>query len=68
MACRSLERGNKAAEEIMQNTGADRLQVTVMRLDLSSLKSIKDFVSEFKKSELLGVIISSHLLDKSPKL
>ena len=51
MACRSVERGQKAADEILAETGAPADLVSVMKLDLSSLKSVRKFVEEFKNSK-----------------
>ena len=54
MACRSLERGKKAAKDVIKETGVSEHQLAVMTLDLSSLKSIQNFVEEFKKSKFIG--------------
>ena len=51
LACRSLERGRRAAEEIKKETEADDSRVPVMHLDLSSFQSVRKFVTEFKQSE-----------------
>ena len=52
LACRSIQRGETAMEEIIKVTGVERSQMEVMELDLSSLDSIRKFVTEFKKSML----------------
>ena len=53
MACRSLEKAHRAVEEIKNATGVDDDRVPIMQLDLSSLKSVYKFASEFKQSELI---------------
>jgi len=50
MACRSLERGRAAAEEIKQKAGVDDSQLIVMKLDVSSLSSVRSFANNFKTS------------------
>ena len=47
MVCRSRERGEAAQKEIISRTGNSF--VHLMMADLSSQKSIRDFVAEFKK-------------------
>lgn len=48
MGCRSLERGNAAAEEIKaQLSGADSGSLTVMQLDVSSMASVRQFAAAF---------------------
>ena len=49
LACRSLERGDKAAMEIRSQV--ENAQVSVYFLDLSSLTSVRKFVHDFIKSE-----------------
>ena len=55
LACRSVERGEAAAAEIGRRvpdgTLGDRLPV--LHLDLSSIKSVKNFVQEFKKRKYI---------------
>ncbi|HEU5267157.1 MAG TPA: SDR family NAD(P)-dependent oxidoreductase [Jatrophihabitans sp.] len=46
LACRSTARGQAAAQEIIATTG--RTGVTVMKLDLSSLASVRTFVQAFR--------------------
>ena len=54
MACRNLDRANKAAEEIKSlNANAS---VRVMKLDLASFESVRQFakeVSQFSTSKVL---------------
>lgn len=45
LACRSIARGNAAADEIAEATGST---VTAMELDLSSLASVRAFVGDFQ--------------------
>jgi hypothetical protein len=54
LACRSLDRARHAADDIKSRTGTDDSQLIVMHLDLNSLQSVRQFVTEFKKSELLS--------------
>jgi len=54
MACRSLERANEAKKEIVtdlkaSNPNFDENKLKVMILDLSSLKSVKEFAINFTK-------------------
>jgi NAD(P)-dependent dehydrogenase (short-subunit alcohol dehydrogenase family) len=58
IAVRNLEKGNSAAEKIRkQNEKAD---VSVMRLDLANLASVKDFAEEFKnKYSRLDLLINN---------
>ena len=59
MACRSLERAQQAADDIKNKTRVDDTQLIVMRLDLNSLKSVREFVSEFKTSKLSKTVFNS---------
>ena len=52
LACRSVARGEAAAAQIEARTGLSAAQrAPVMKLDLSSLTSVRNFVSEFKQRE-----------------
>jgi NAD(P)-dependent dehydrogenase (short-subunit alcohol dehydrogenase family) len=56
MACRSLDRGRKALEDVHQASGSDRVEL--MRVDMSSQKSICEFVDAFKAThDRLDVLI-----------
>ncbi|MHA2385636.1 MAG: SDR family oxidoreductase, partial [Candidatus Thorarchaeota archaeon] len=58
MAVRDLERGETAREEIIRRTGKDA--VDLMICDLSSTKSIRQFVGEFSnKYDRLDVLINN---------
>lgn len=46
MACRSIERGKNAKQEIEEEV--DNADLAVRKLDLASLKSVKNFAEEFK--------------------
>ena len=48
MACRSTEKANAAAQDIMKMTGVGNERLVVMKLDLSSTASIRQFVKDFK--------------------
>jgi len=50
MACRSLERGRAAADDIIRETGIDVARLPVMQLDVSSLCSVRSFANTFKTS------------------
>lgn len=45
MACRSLERGAQALEEIRKAANSDRVEL--MRVDMSGQESVREFVREF---------------------
>jgi NAD(P)-dependent dehydrogenase (short-subunit alcohol dehydrogenase family) len=47
MACRNLEKNKKVQQEIIKQT--ENNSVDLLKLDVSSFKSIEDFCSEFKK-------------------
>jgi len=49
VACRSLEKAQEACEQIKRETGAE--QVIPMVLDVSSMKSVREFCKEFKARE-----------------
>jgi NAD(P)-dependent dehydrogenase (short-subunit alcohol dehydrogenase family) len=56
MACRSLDRGSKALEEVKESAASEK--VALMQLDLSSQASIKKFAEDFKdKYKKLDVLI-----------
>jgi len=45
MACRSSEKSNTALEEVKKGSGSDLVEI--IELDLSSLRSVEKFASEF---------------------
>ncbi len=47
LACRNIDKANKIRKEIVCDTGNDN--VIVMKIDTSSLESVRDFVKKFKK-------------------
>ena len=51
LACRNVTEGRAAAEEIRKETS--NINVVFMKLDLSSFKSIRDFVEKFNESKSL---------------
>lgn len=56
MACRSMERGTKALEQVQKTSKSDK--VVLMQLDMSSQASIKNFAEDFKaKYHRLDVLI-----------
>jgi len=48
LACRNIDKANKASDRIKKKI--PDAKTVIMQLDLSSLKSIKDFTAEFKKN------------------
>ena len=61
MGCRSLERGNVAADDIRMRVGS-HVDIRVMKIDLSSLTSVRTFAREFKKSMFLPSVKSNEIL------
>lgn len=58
LACRNAKRGTTARDEIVAETG--NREVIYMHLNLSSLKSVRKFVDEFKETEQrLDVLINN---------
>jgi NAD(P)-dependent dehydrogenase (short-subunit alcohol dehydrogenase family) len=56
MACRNLELANQARDEIAKETGNEAL--VVMKIDMSSFQSIREFAKEFlAKEQRLDVLI-----------
>lgn len=58
LACRSLDRAQHAAQDIQKETGAIADKLPIIRLDLGSLKSVREFVTEFRKSMLTYILYS----------
>lgn len=56
LACRNIEKANKAKEEIITETNNNN--IIVMEIDTSSLASVRNFVKEFKKlnKKIYGLI------------
>ncbi|MEL7085011.1 MAG: SDR family NAD(P)-dependent oxidoreductase, partial [Cyanobacteria bacterium J06597_1] len=46
MACRNLDKANRMAKSVGMKEGS----FTVMKLDLASLQSVRDFVSDYRAS------------------
>ena len=46
LACRNLERAKKAQEDIIKNT--ENHNIDILQLDTSSIKSVRNFVEEYK--------------------
>ena len=58
MACRSVERAENALKEIIQSTG--NKDVEIYKLDLASLKSVRECAEEVKKKEpRLDILINN---------
>ena len=53
MACRSIERCRVIVKEIIdrENGAISSKQLNILKLDLSSLQSVRNFVKKFKSSE-----------------
>lgn len=49
MACRSLDRGREALQDITSTTGSDK--VVLMKCDLASYKSVREFCDQVKQRE-----------------
>lgn len=52
LGCRSLHRANQAITDIQKETGVAGDKLSVILLDLASLKSVREFVQEFKTSRV----------------
>jgi len=66
-AVRNLEKAKPVVEDIKTTTGNDNLQI--MKLDLCSLKSVLDFVKEFKSNESrLDILINNAGIMLQPKV
>ncbi|CAN5367757.1 SDR family NAD(P)-dependent oxidoreductase [soil metagenome] len=48
MACRDIEKGNNAKSDLLKEVPDAQLEI--FQIDLSSLKSVKDFAEEFQKN------------------
>merc|ERR1711963_1137933 len=58
MACRNLDRANKAAEEI--KSSISDASIRVMKLDLASFSSVRQFAKEFLETEkCLDILINN---------
>ena len=55
LACRDVEKGKEASEEIITST--KNKKVVCYKLDLASFQSIKDFVTTFKKGRFFKFVI-----------
>ena len=56
MACRDLERSERARQEVMAASGSDRVEL--MRLDVSSFASVREFCAAFRQwHPVLDVLI-----------
>ncbi|XP_002735885.1 retinol dehydrogenase 13-like [Saccoglossus kowalevskii] len=67
MACRDLDKANKAADEIKQETGNEN--IVVKKLDLASLKSVRDLAADINKEESqLNILINNAGLMWCPRM
>ena len=58
LACRDVKKGKETAAEITRQTGSKKL--TVMQVDTSSQKSIREFAQEFRrKYRRLDVLVNN---------
>ncbi len=51
MACRNMKKCQAAVNEIQESEKVDTSKVYPLKLDLASLKSVREFVAEFKASK-----------------
>lgn len=66
MACRDMERANKAAEEIRKRSGNGN--IVVRRLDLASLQSVRALAKEIQENEdRLDILINNAGVMMCPK-
>jgi NAD(P)-dependent dehydrogenase (short-subunit alcohol dehydrogenase family) len=66
LACRDVKRGNDALERIKNESGSDN--VHFMQLDLSSLKSVREFSKKFHQVEnKLDILINNAGIMACPK-
>ncbi|EDS35775.1 short-chain dehydrogenase [Culex quinquefasciatus] len=66
LACRSLEKANQAKQELVAETGYP--DVHVRQLDLSSLKSVREFAAKFLAEEpRLNILINNAGVMACPK-
>ncbi|XP_031716854.1 retinol dehydrogenase 11-like isoform X2 [Anarrhichthys ocellatus] len=66
LACRDMDRGNKAAEEVKKRSGNDN--VIVKKLDLASLQSVRQLAKDVLASEgRLDVLINNAGVMSCPK-
>ena len=73
IACRSIERGEEAKTEIEKITPEKKGGLlTVMQLDLSDIKSVKNFAKEYKeKRKKIDILMNNAgvmCLDKGGKI
>ncbi len=54
LACRNEQKGHQAAKNVVERTGVPLDRVPVMVMDLSSLKSVRTFLYDFKRREYFG--------------
>ncbi|CAD5116720.1 DgyrCDS5578 [Dimorphilus gyrociliatus] len=60
MACRNLNKANAARDDLLNITGLPADKIKVMQMDLSSFRSIRNFVTEFHKvEEKLHILINN---------
>lgn len=51
IACRNLYKGREAVEKLLNETNCDKNQIVLMECDLSSFKSIRNFVNLYLNNE-----------------
>ncbi|KAJ3114595.1 hypothetical protein HDU96_001897 [Phlyctochytrium bullatum] len=52
MACRSIKKAEEVVDKIRADNPGKKLQLSIMELDLASLKSVRDFAAAFTKLKL----------------
>lgn len=60
LGCRSLEKAKHAVEDIQRETGIGADRMPIIHLDLASLKSVREFVKQFRQKEnKLDILINN---------
>ncbi len=68
LGCRDLQKAGKAADQIRIRTGAERERVSVVRLDLASLESVRQAAAEIRSSfEGLDLLINNAGVMRPPR-
>jgi short-subunit dehydrogenase len=66
LACRNLEKGEKAQSEIMKENPAG--EIKLMQLDLANLASVREFAEAFGYPVLVKSTAASHNVDNAKRL
>ena len=63
MACRSVEKAEAAARDIKDRTNVNDERLIVMKLNLGSIASIKQFYQEFSQCVYHSVIVYHQIIN-----